>query len=222
MFFVWLKLLPLSSLPPPFFFSSHLLGVAFPSAVFIAGNKINTSGTEALSGKKFYSRMCDKWTFSNLIALLKLNLKPLCVWGIWERGNTWFECFETWHGSMLKLLERCDCRKLLEIEAALIKIKKTDWKDWAEDGSFSLGTVEKEWSYFERWCSKSDYNNFLKSIQEGTWEAWGKKRQDLWNNWDPGCTMEPLGFLKRQAQVWGIFFGILLRTWCGCLVLEVF
>lgn len=30
---------------------------------------------------------------------------------------------------MLKLLERCDCRKLLEIEAALIKIKKTDWKD---------------------------------------------------------------------------------------------
>lgn len=76
------------SLPPPFFFSSHLLGVAFPSAVFIAGNKINTSGTEALSGKKFYSRMCDKWTFSNLIALLKLNLKPLCVWGIWERGNT--------------------------------------------------------------------------------------------------------------------------------------
>lgn len=45
----------------------------------IAGNKLNTSGTEALSGEKFYSSMCDKWTFSSLIALLKLNLKPLCA-----------------------------------------------------------------------------------------------------------------------------------------------
>lgn len=79
---------PLSLPLPVFFPSSHLLGVAFPGAVFIAGNKINTSGTEALSGMKFYSRMCDKWTFSNLTALLKLNFKPLCVRETWGRGNT--------------------------------------------------------------------------------------------------------------------------------------
>lgn len=141
---------PLSSplFPPLFFFNSHLLGVAFPIAVFIAGNKINTSGTEALSGKKFYSRMGDKWTLSNLTALLKLNFKPLCVWGIWERGNTWFECFETWHGSMLKLLERCDCRKLLEIEAALIKkLSKLTGRTEQKMVPF-LQWLLKEWSYF--------------------------------------------------------------------------
>lgn len=40
--FVWLKLLPF------YIFFSRLLGVAFAIAVFIAGNKLDTSGTEAL------------------------------------------------------------------------------------------------------------------------------------------------------------------------------
>lgn len=145
--------------------------------MFIAGNKINTSGTEALSGKKFYSRMGDKWTLSNLTALLKLNFKPLCVWGIWERGNTWFECFETWHGSMLKLLERCDCRKLLEIEAALIKkLSKLTGRTEQKMVPFLQWLLKRSEVTFEHWCSKSDNNNFLRSFQEGTWEAWGKKK----------------------------------------------
>lgn len=77
--FVWLKLLPFYF----FHFFLSLLGVAFASAVSIAGNKLNTSGTEALSGERFYSSMCDKWMFSSLTALLKLNLKPLraCTMG---------------------------------------------------------------------------------------------------------------------------------------------
>lgn len=58
----------------------------------IAGNKLHTSGTEALNREKFYSSMCDKRTFSSLIALLKLNLKPLCacVMGdMGERQHNW-------------------------------------------------------------------------------------------------------------------------------------
>lgn len=53
----------------------------------IAGNKLNTSGTEALNREKFYSSMCDKWTFFNLIALLKLNLKPLCACTMGDMGE---------------------------------------------------------------------------------------------------------------------------------------
>lgn len=74
--FVWLKLLPFHF---NFFFFFNLLGVAFASVVSIAGNKLNILGTEALSGEKFYSSMCDKRTFLSLIVLLKLNLKPLCA-----------------------------------------------------------------------------------------------------------------------------------------------
>lgn len=42
----------------PFFLSSNLLGVAFPNAVSIAGNRLNTSGTEALSGENFFFPAC--------------------------------------------------------------------------------------------------------------------------------------------------------------------
>lgn len=45
--FVWLKLLPF------FIFFSNVLGIAFPSAVSIAGNKCNTSATETSSEEKF-------------------------------------------------------------------------------------------------------------------------------------------------------------------------
>lgn len=47
---VWLKLLP-------FYFFCYLLVVAFASTVSIAGNKLHTSGTEALNREISFQHM---------------------------------------------------------------------------------------------------------------------------------------------------------------------
>lgn len=78
------------------FYFFDLLVVAFASTVSIAGNKLHTSGTEALNREKFYSSMCDKWTFSSLIALLKTELKTtLRLYGGYGREATRLDCFKT-------------------------------------------------------------------------------------------------------------------------------